>query len=107
MYRRDYGVYTGHNNYSCCIIALCSQCTSEKSYSSSIISRTTLCAGLKEGGADACQNDSGGPLACKNAEGLWTLHGVVNRGVGCGSPHKYGIYARVTRFVRWINSVIS
>ena len=48
-------------------------------------------------GQDAYQNDSGGPLVCEN-RGRWTLYGVVNYGEGCGTPHKYGLYARVTKF---------
>ena len=61
-----------------------------------------LCAGLEEGGADACQNDSGGPLVCPDDAGRHVLYGVVNSGDGCGKPHKYGIYARIIKFRRWV-----
>ena len=62
-----------------------------------------LCAGHEEGGADACQNDSGGPLVCPDTDtGRSVLYGVVNSGDGCGKPHKYGIYARIIKFRRWV-----
>ena len=68
-----------------------------------------LCAGWREGGTDACQNDSGGPLVCQvpGNEGRWALYGVVNYGQGCGAPDKYGVYARVTKYSTWIDSVIT
>lgn len=64
-----------------------------------------LCAGWAEGGPDACQNDSGGPLVCPipDSPERWALYGVVNFGTGCGSPGEYGVYARVTQHLTWIN----
>ena len=73
-----------------------SHCRSAQSYGSRI-TRNILCAGYQEGGQDACQNDSGGPLVCQS-QGKWTLYGVVNYGEGCGAPHKYGLYARVMKY---------
>lgn len=34
-----------------------------------------LCAGLKDGGRDACLGDSGGPLVCSGSDNKYTLHG--------------------------------
>ncbi len=68
------------------------------------ITTNILCAGHEHGGEDSCQNDSGGPLVCQT-NGRWTLYGVVNSGEGCGAPHKYGLYARVTRFLRYVDSL--
>ena len=68
-----------------------------------------LCAGWTDGGADACQNDSGGPLVCplpnssSHEKKRWALYGVVNFGENCGAANKYGVYARVTKYMRWIN----
>ena len=73
-------------------------CRSAQSYRGRV-SRLHLCAGHAGGVADACQNDSGGPLVCL-VDDRWTLFGIVNYGEGCGRPHKYGIYARVTRYLR-------
>ena len=70
----------------------------------SFVSNNWLCAGYTAGGPDACQNDSGGPLVCKQGT-RWTEYGIAILGSGCGEPHKYGIYTRVTRFMEWINNI--
>lgn len=36
-----------------------------------------LCAGLKDGGKDACLGDSGGPLVCSESDNRFTLHGKI------------------------------
>ncbi len=59
---------------------------------------TTLCAGRREGGADTCSGDSGGPL--RDAGGL--VVGVTSWGVGCGRPGLPGVYTRVSAFALWI-----
>ncbi|XP_011190157.1 trypsin-1 isoform X1 [Zeugodacus cucurbitae] len=85
------------NNHSC-----------EKSYQingkpSSLISDTQLCAGLKNGGADSCWADSGGPLIMKDK----ILVGIVSTGIGCARPGLPGIYTRVSKYVDWMESVLS
>ncbi|XP_018795641.1 PREDICTED: trypsin-1 [Bactrocera latifrons] len=79
----------------------------EKSYKingkpSSIISDTQLCAGFKNGGADSCWADSGGPLIMKDK----ILVGIVSTGIGCARPGLPGIYTRVSKYVDWIDSVL-
>ncbi|XP_023211277.1 coagulation factor IX-like isoform X2 [Centruroides sculpturatus] len=76
-----------------------------KVYKDYYISDNMLCAGFKRGGVDSCEGDSGGPLLFKK-EGRWEIHGVTSFGEGCGRKGKYGIYAKVANFVKWIRKTI-
>lgn len=67
-----------------------------------------LCAGLPDGGRDACNGDSGGPLF-EIGDGGIVQHGVVSWGEGprdssyaCGHAGAYGVYARVAHYFDWI-----
>jgi len=75
-----------------------------KAYGGAIDS-SMICAGLKQGGKDACQGDSGGPFVCGKKDGnveRFYLHGVTSWGHGCAAKEKYGVYARVSMFIDWI-----
>ncbi|KAM9346002.1 serine protease 27-like [Symphorus nematophorus] len=65
-----------------------------------------ICAGLNEGGKDACTGDSGGPLVRKTGS-RWVQAGVVSFGKGCAQPRIPGVYTRVSQYQAWINSQIS
>jgi len=66
-----------------------------------------LCAGgTAAGGEDSCQGDSGGPFVVPDGSGGWLLAGVVSFGEGCAAPAVPGVYARVSRYVDWINDKI-
>ena len=67
------------------------------------ITDAMICAGYTQGGRDACQGDSGGPFVCLDGN-IAILTGVVSWGVGCASPGFYGVYARVTKTLDWIQS---
>lgn len=67
------------------------------------ILETQMCAGLKNGGVDSCWADSGGPLISDNND----LVGVVSTGIGCARPGLPGIYTRVSRYIKWISSVVN
>jgi len=66
-----------------------------------------LCAGgVAAGGEDSCQGDSGGPFVVPDGSGGWLLAGVVSFGQGCAEPGVPGVYARVSRYVDWIQDKI-
>ncbi|GAB6060712.1 trypsin-like serine protease [Desulfonatronum parangueonense] len=79
-------------------------CAQSMIYADSVITDNMLCAGTGLGGQDSCQGDSGGPLVRSLEGGGHMLVGVVSWGEGCADPDSYGVYARVSRFVDWINS---
>ena len=69
------------------------------------IANTMLCAGFRSGGRDACEGDSGGPLAARTTtpDPLDArLVGVVSWGKGCGRLRFYGVYTNVAVYLNWI-----
>lgn len=73
-------------------------------------SSTMICAGYKEGTADArdaCSGDSGGPLAIyKNSK--WYLYGTTSAGYGCAYYEDInGIYTNVAHFHDWTKNRIA
>lgn len=72
------------------------------------ILETMVCAGLPEGGKDACIGDSGGPLIVLE-NNVWKLFGIVSYGgkAGgplCAGPNAYGVYTRIPSFLDFINA---
>lgn len=52
-----------------------------------------FCAGVPEGGRDACAGDSGGPYVVDGR-----LVGIVSYGTGCGRPGYPGVYTRLANY---------
>ncbi len=73
-----------------------------ESYKGTITDRM-ICAGLTQGGKDACYGDSGGPLIARDANGAAKLIGVVSWGEGCARSNMYGVYSKVNSVIDWIN----
>ncbi|KAI1234932.1 hypothetical protein IHE44_0003320 [Lamprotornis superbus] len=71
-----------------------------KSTSTTIL-QNMFCAGYPSGGRDTCEGDSGGPYTTE-IEGTWFLTGITSWGEECALPGKYGIYTRVSKYVKWI-----
>ncbi|XP_063979971.1 uncharacterized protein LOC135163987 isoform X2 [Diachasmimorpha longicaudata] len=66
-----------------------------------------LCAGLKDGGRDACMGDSGGPLVCQGTDNRYILQGITSNGYGCARPGRPGVYTKVHHYLPWIERTIS
>ncbi|KAH8283622.1 hypothetical protein KR018_009584 [Drosophila ironensis] len=84
-----------------------SDCRNHTSYRAGQITDNMMCAGyISEGGKDACGGDSGGPLQTTFDErpGQYQLAGLVSWGAGCARPQSPGVYTRVNRYLRWLES---
>lgn len=69
-------------------------------YGESLITDRMMCAGLVEGGKDACQGDSGGSMV---VDGV--LVGVVSWGHGCARPLYPGVYSKISAIRTFIYDI--
>ncbi|XP_037967408.2 serine proteinase stubble [Plutella xylostella] len=66
-----------------------------------------ICAGLRRGGADSCEGDSGGPMVVqRDRDRRFVLGGVISWGIGCAEPNQPGVYTRISEFRDWINQIL-
>nr|7TPP_B Chain B, Activated factor Xa heavy chain [Homo sapiens]7TPQ_B Chain B, Activated factor Xa heavy chain [Homo sapiens] len=70
--------------------------------SSFIITQNMFCAGYDTKQEDACQGDAGGPHVTRFKD-TYFVTGIVSWGEGCARKGKYGIYTKVTAFLKWID----
>nr|KAI8740305.1 serine peptidase 1 [Biomphalaria glabrata] len=71
-----------------------------------VITDRMFCAGLRSGGIDACDGDSGGPLYSYRLN-EWNLIGIVSWGYGCADPGYTSVYTDVMVVRDWINRIIN
>ncbi|MBX3260164.1 MAG: serine protease [Labilithrix sp.] len=65
------------------------------------VTANMICAGLPQGGKDACQNDSGGPLFMMVGQSPVQV-GIVSFGDGCARANAPGVYTRVASYIDWL-----
>lgn len=70
------------------------------------ISTQMFCAGYDQIAKDACQGDSGGPHVTRYRD-TYFVTGIVSWGEGCARKGKYGVYTRVSKYIRWIRGGIA
>ncbi|XP_019602161.2 coagulation factor X [Rhinolophus sinicus] len=66
------------------------------------ITPNMFCAGYDSKPEDACQGDSGGPHVTE-FKNTYFVTGIVSWGEGCAQKGKYGVYTKVTNFLKWID----
>jgi len=76
------------------------ECNLKKNWDGHVNPRN-ICAGKEEGGKDACQYDSGGPLVCER-NGVWYQEGISSSGGACGAKNQYGLYSNVALLKEWV-----
>ncbi|XP_036414698.1 LOW QUALITY PROTEIN: trypsin-2-like [Colossoma macropomum] len=89
------------NKLQCLEIPILSEKDCQNSYPG-MITNSMFCAGYLEGGKDSCQGDSGGPVVCNNQ-----LQGVVSWGYGCAEKDHPGVYAKVCKFIPWLQQTMA
>ncbi len=69
------------------------------------ITANMFCAGYTKGIQESCRGHDGSPLVSRY-EGTSFLTGVVSWGKGCDQPGYYGIYTKVSNFLKWLEVVM-
>ncbi|KAK2571470.1 Transmembrane protease serine 2 [Acropora cervicornis] len=91
-----------HANLMQAMVPIASRARCERVYLHEI-DESMICAGFDQGGVDIFQGESGGPMVCETG-GRYYLHGVMSWGYDCASSGKFGVYAKVTYVLNWLQS---
>ncbi len=77
-------------------------------YQSRLSSDLHLCTmAMADGRGDSCEGDGGAPLIIKSFNGSADIQvGVVSFGDGCGRPHSYSGYSKVSGNAAWIETQV-
>uniref|UniRef100_A0A8C5TE10 coagulation factor Xa n=1 Tax=Malurus cyaneus samueli TaxID=2593467 RepID=A0A8C5TE10_9PASS len=70
------------------------------------ITENMFCAGYDTEEKDACEGDSGGPHVTRYKD-TYFVTGIVSWGEGCARKGKYGVYTKLSRYLRWVRTVMS
>ncbi|KAI2493762.1 PFAM peptidase S1 and S6 [Fragilaria crotonensis] len=82
-------------------------CNDGDSYNGAVVPAAMICAGTSEVGKDACSGDSGGPLLRQNdSPDDDVIIGITSWGSGCGRAEKFGVYAKVSSYIGFIQKGI-
>ncbi|CAF1029212.1 unnamed protein product [Adineta ricciae] len=65
-----------------------------------------FCAGLYNGGKDACLGDSGGPILQWTGQ-YWEQVGIIGHNFQCGRPEYPGVYTRLGQYLQWIAKILN
>ncbi|XP_029460528.1 coagulation factor X [Rhinatrema bivittatum] len=79
-----------------------SRCIESSSFD---VTLNMFCAGFETEVKDACQGDSGGPHVTPY-KGTYFITGVVSWGEGCAQQGKFGVYTKISRFIKWMRNVM-
>ncbi|OQV22781.1 putative Transmembrane protease serine 6 [Hypsibius exemplaris] len=66
------------------------------------VTQQMICAGSPQWDKDSCPGDSGGPFACRNNGGRWTVNGIVSWGGVCHRNEVPGVYANTGSMTNWL-----
>ena len=81
--------------------------TCKKATAYNFHTRSMLCAGYISGLASPCFGDHGAPLVIQDPYSRrWVLIGLYSWSEGCGRREKFSYYTRVSKFRKWITSLI-